>query len=489
MSIKRQFLWSMAPLLVISVVNLVSVRLFYRYLGPEMYALWFYVIALGGFFGFMDMGLGMAMGRYIGIALGKDDREAVRQYWGTGNLMAIPVLLAMTVVFMGIGIVFGPKWFHVSPENVHLLQWAFVGGGCGMFLSYYTQFWLILSQAHFDFKFIGLLCSVVGLVQVLASIWLAYLTGNPVVLIFAGLLFGLFQLGLFMWHAHKNYQLGFNLRDASIARAREMFAVSSKVFGTILANALGGSMDRLLLGKIVPPVAFAHYNICYSFAARIMGLGGAIMGPVFHQTSRAVGKDSRASVAAIYNETFDFTFGWYALAAIWTVFWHPIFLRLVLGQELALQVTPAFTPLVIAFCLSGVAAISTAQLVPLNRAGVGLGFGILNAIFLGLFVITGWFWDGLSGVAWGVLASRIVVVAQDLYVIRLVGGGGWLALRTWRHLLAQCAVGVAVFAASWLLLPQSPYWKIAPAVLHGTLVVGWLLRHQLRKFIVPVDQA
>ena len=488
MSIKRQFAWSMMPLLVISVVSLVSVRLFYRYLGPEMYALLFYVTTLGGFFGFTDMGLGTAVGRYIGVALGKDDHEAVRQYWGTGNFMAIPVLLVMTAVFIGIGVVFGPKWFHVSPDNVRLLQWAFVGGGCGLFLSYYTNFWLILSQAHFDFKFIGLLRSAVSLVQVLVAIWLAYLTGNPVVLIFAGLLFGLFQLGLFIWHARKNYRLGFNLRDASVARAREMFAISSKVFGTILVGALGGSADRLLLGKIAPPIAFTHYNICYSFGARIQSLAASIMGPVFQQTSRAVGKDSRASVAAIYNETFDFTFGWYALAAIGTVFWHPVFLRLWLGRELALQVAPAFTPLVIAFCLSGVATISTAQLVPLNRAGVELGFGILNAICLGLFAITGWFWDGLGGVAWGVLASRIVVVAQDLYVIRLVGGGGWLAMRTWRHLLAQCAVGAAFFAASWLLLPQSSDWKIVPAALHGTLVAGWLLRHQLRKFIASVDQ-
>jgi hypothetical protein len=53
-------------------------------------------------------------------------------------------------------------------------------------------------------------------------------------------------------------------------------------------------------------------------------------------------------------------------------------------------------------------------------------------------------------------------------------------------LLAQCAVGAAFFAASWLL-PQPYYWEIVPAALHGTMVVGWLLRHQLRKLIVPVD--
>ena len=88
-----------------------------------------------------------------------------------------------------------------------------------------------------------------------------------------------------------------------------------------------------------------------------------------------------------------------------------------------------------------------------------------------------WYCDG----DWGVLASRIVVVAQDLYVIRLVGGGGWLAVRTWQHLLAQCVVGAVFFAARWVLLPQSSYWTMVPAVLHGGIITVWLARHYLRK--------
>ena len=146
-----------------------------------------------------------------------------------------------------------------------------------------------------------------------------------------------------------------------------------------------------------------------------------------------------------------------------------------------MQVAPAFAPLVVAFCLSGIGAISAAQLAPLNRVGVQLAFGIANTLGLGLFVVAGWFWGGFGGVAWGVLASRIGVVAQDLYVIRLVGGGGWLAWRTWRHLLKQCIVGAVFFAAS-RFLPRDSYWEIVPAVLHGSAVAGWLLRRQLRKF-------
>src|ERR1700737_4938941 len=99
MSIKKQTLWSLAPLLVGSVVYIVSVSLFYRSLGPTMYALWFYVLTFTGAFGFMDLGLGVAVGRYVGVALGRSDLQAVREYWGTGNAIAIPLLATMGVIF------------------------------------------------------------------------------------------------------------------------------------------------------------------------------------------------------------------------------------------------------------------------------------------------------------------------------------------------------------------------------------------------------
>ena len=126
--------------------------LFYHFLGPGMHALWFYVLTFTGAFGFMDLGLGVAVGRYVGVALGREDRQAVREYWGTGNAIAIPLLAAMGLIFCDHWRIWTPKWFNVDPSLVSLLRWSFIAGGAGLFLSYYGQFWLILSQAHLDFQ-------------------------------------------------------------------------------------------------------------------------------------------------------------------------------------------------------------------------------------------------------------------------------------------------------------------------------------------------
>jgi O-antigen/teichoic acid export membrane protein len=468
----------MAPLLVISVVNFVSVGLFYRYLGDEMYALWMYVNTLNGTFGFTDLGLGVAVGRYLGIAIGAQDRAALEQYWGTSNVLALLVVSVMAVIFIGVGVVFGPIWFQVSPAHISFLRWAFVAGGVSLWMSYYGNFWMVLSQAHFDFKFIGLSRSILSVTQVATTLYLAWLTQNPVLLIWVGAAFGFVQLVVYVRHALTRYRLGLSLRHSNWARAKELFGISNKVFGTVLVNSFGGSLDRIVLGRLAPPAAFTYYNIANSPGSRIAALGASIMGPVFHQTSRALGKGDRAQTVAIFNESFNWTFGFYALGAIWTICWHPIFLRLWLGGDLANSVAPAFTPLVVAFCITGIGMISNAQLVPLNRVGVEFIFSVIRTICLGLFTWLGWRWGGLAGVAWGVLASRIAVIAQDLYTIRLIGGGGWLAWQTWRNLLAQIAVGAAFFAAS-LLLPPASWWLIVPAALHGGLMAAWLLRRQI----------
>jgi O-antigen/teichoic acid export membrane protein len=480
MSLKRQTAWSMLPLLCVTAVNFVSVPLFYRYLGAEMCALWFYVLTFMGAFGFMDMGIGVAVGRYLGVALGRGDSKAVREYWGTGNAMVIPLLISMALLFVSLGFWFGPVWFNVSAANISLLRWSFIVGGAGLFLSYYSQYWLILSQAHLDFKFLGILRTAVSLVQVVPAIPLAWATGNPLVLIAWGVTVSFLQLAIFIWHSGKSYGLRFNLRDASSVRAREMAAYTGKIFASLLVNSASASIDRLILGKLAPPADFTYYAICTNAGGRIQSLSVAVMGPVFNQINRGIGSGDGNSPAAVYNETFDFTFPWYLLISVWTAIWHPVLLRLWLGPELGNAVGPVFVPVIAACCLTAISCVSSAQLGSLNRVGAGIVFNLATAGVFAIGVYFGWHWAGVTGVAWAFLASRVVILAQDCFVIRLVNAGGWLAMSTWKQMAGQIALGLA-FSATVLLWPRDSFWQLVPAALHGLAATGWLLRKTMRR--------
>jgi O-antigen/teichoic acid export membrane protein len=487
MSLKKQTLWSMTPLLVVSAVNLISVPLFYRFLGPEMYALWFYVLTFTGAFGFVDLGLGVAVGRYVGVAIGKDDRQAVREYWGTGNTIAIPLLAAMGAMFAIIGVIFGPRWFNVSAELAGLLRWSFVAGGLSLFVAYYGQFWLILSQAHLDFKFLSILRTGISLFQIVPSILLAWATRNPAILILWATVASVVQLAIFVWHANKSYELGLELRQTSWQRAREMALYTGKTFVSLIVNSVLGTADRLVLGKLALPAQFTNYAICSNAGSRILGLSAAVMGPVFSNTNRAVGSGSDKSLAAVYNEIFDFTFPWYTLVSIWVWIWHPILLRVWLGETLGGSVAPLFVPIIIGCCLTAISNVSTAQLGSLNRIGTAVIFNVLTCLALVLGVYWGWRHNGVVGVAWAFLASRIFVIAQDLYLIRLVRAGGWMAAKTWKHLGLQIVIGLAFFSTA-LIWPRTALIQIVPALLHLAMVSAWLLWHPVRKIWQgPVD--
>jgi O-antigen/teichoic acid export membrane protein len=479
MSLKQQTLWSIAPLVVVTAINVVSVPLFYRYLGPEMYALWFYVLTFTGAFGFMDLGLGVAVGRYIGVAIGRGDNEAVREYWATGNAIVLPLLATTAAVFIIIGVTFGPKWFNVAPTSIDLLRWSFVAGGVGIFLSFYSQFWLILSQAYLDFRFLSILRTGISVLQVVPSILLAWLTHNPLVLILWTAATGALQLMVFIWHAKRSYHLGLSLRHAGRERAREMASYTGKTFASLIINSLLASVDRLVLGRLAPPVEFTRYAISTNVGGRILGLSTAVMGPVFSNTNRAVGSGERTSLAAVYDEVFDFTFPWYALVSIWIWIWHPVLLRLWLGSGLGQGVAPLFGPIVMACCLTAITNISTAQLGSLNRVGTALLFSIATCLVIVPAIYLAWSWYGLIGVAWAFLLSRLIPLAQDLFVIHIVKAGGWLAARTWKHLALQVAIGLA-FSSTALFWPRTSFWQLIPAAIHAVIVIGWLLWNPVR---------
>ena len=92
----------------------------------------------------------------------------------------------------------------------------------------------------------------------------------------------------------------------------------------------------------------------------------------------------------------------------------------------------------------------------------------------------GYQYAGVVGGAYGYLFSRIGLVAQDLYTIRLMEAGGWLDSRTWQRVALQGLVAAA-FSLVYLAVPRLSYWLLIPATLHGCLVAAWILRHNLRR--------
>jgi hypothetical protein len=177
---------------------------------------------------------------------------------------------------------------------------------------------------------------------------------------------------------------------------------------------------------------------------------------------------------------FSLMVEWYCFAASWLVVWSPLVLQIWMGNTVydgkpVAEVLSHFFPILcVAFSLSAISTVSFSQFGPLNRVGTEVIFTCANAVAMAVGMVLGWHLNGIVGVAWGLLASRLVLVCQDLFIARLVRGKGWLSLANWRRILLQVAIALIFLGARRQFYP-GPMASAALACLHGGIIGSWLV--------------
>jgi O-antigen/teichoic acid export membrane protein len=241
-----------------------------------------------------------------------------------------------------------------------------------------------------------------------------------------------------------------------------------------------------MLGRLAPAGDFAAYGASQNIGGRIAGLSVAIMGPIFHNTTRGVGGDQSKKPSEVYRESFDFMFPWYSLLITGVFFWSGPITALWLGHKYGPAVGQAFPWVVAGLSLTAIANISGAQLGGLNRVGTGLILQILSGLLSAVTVVIGWHLGGLAGASAGFFAAKLIYVIQDFLVRRWVGLGAGEYLVNARVILRQIAVVGGIWIIFRIFLPHAVSVQCAGAILSalagGALEVFILIKEiQARK--------
>jgi O-antigen/teichoic acid export membrane protein len=484
LNIKIQTLWNLLPLVLIAVVNIVSVPIFYRFLGEADYALWFYITTLAGLAGIMDLGLGVAVGRFIGMALGRSDHEAVRSYWATGHWIALPLMVLMSAAFFAACAQFGSAWFKLDAESSRTFYLCLGPSAVGLFAAFYGQFWLILLQMHHDYRFLAVVRSGFTISQLLLSISIAVLTGSLVLLLWVSTSVMALQTATMVWHARRTYGLDFDWKAARWSRAIEMKDYALKTFANLLAGAVFGSLDRLMLGRLAPSAAFLHFSICNNLGQRLLQASLAVMAPIFSNTSRAVGANCKATVSSAYEESFQFVIAWFCLAFCLTAIWGEAFVRIWLGHDAGAAIAPLLVPVIGASCFAAIANVSSSQLAATGRQGIATAFTVAAGAGSAIGVVAGWKLGGLPGSAWGYFLGRIVMLGQDVYLGRVFGAKAWLAKGTWLQFSAQLALS-AFFYLLALSVGSETGVRLCLGMLHAAVAALFIAAYQFKPHLLP----
>lgn len=458
-NLRSQTLWSSMPILITSVLSIVSVPIYFKVLGEEMYAMWFYVGTLTGAFGFIDLGLGVAVGRFIGIAMGAGDQQAVKEYWSTGNVIVLPLIGVFATAFILAGFAWAPNWFRVAEKDVSTLRWAMFFGGLGLFFNYYGQMWNILAQANLDFRYLSIVRTLFSLGSAIASLLIALIYPNVATIVAMTSLLAVGQFALLYFRGNRTYNLPVRFSLFRLDRLREMLPFTLKTFGQLLSGSIIGSLDRIYLGRVAPALDFAAFNVSLNIGSRLNGLSVAVMGPVFHNTVRGIGMDKGSNAASVYRDSFNFMFPWYSLISITAFFWAKPVTDLWLGERYGSAVEYCFPWVIGAMCIQAMANISGAQLGGLDRVGTSLILQTLSSIISLLGVLAGWSLAGISGAAIGFFFSRFVFIIQDIIVRRCIGIKFVEYYKPTLVMLRQCLISGIMWcivhwrdSSSWTLL-------------------------------------
>ena len=157
----------------------------------------------------MDLGLGVATGRFVGIALGRGDFVGAREIWATGNLLNFLILLMMAAAFAGLGSWWGTRWFSFVSMQGPLFYQCVWWSALGLFLNYYGQGWQILLQAHLEFRWLSLNRTLFSLLTGVGMAWSAWAFHSPLPCIIWGTAMAGLQLLVLMIRATPNIKWAF----------------------------------------------------------------------------------------------------------------------------------------------------------------------------------------------------------------------------------------------------------------------------------------
>jgi O-antigen/teichoic acid export membrane protein len=470
------FVSAVAPL----VIAVATIPYVIRGLGPERFGILALCWVMGGYLGFLNLGLGPATTKFVAELLGK------------GETHRLPVLV----------------WTSVSLS-------AILGTIAGITLATVTPFLIgrlfklpsgLAGEAHLAFLLIALSFPVVfaisslrGVLEaaqrfdLLTTVNLPLNSANfliPAAAVWLG--FSLPAIVGFLLLSKFASALAYLALDLRILPGlRQAFRFDRKVLRPLLsfggwvsvAAAIGpiiAYLDRFLIGALISMAAVAYYAAPYEAVMRSAVLPGCLVGVLFPAFSTLTAGGQHARVEDLFvRSTRYLLLVWGPLVILMVAFARDI-LAIWLGAEFARQSTLAFQILAVGMLASSILWVPHVLLQAIGRPDIPTKFLLLQLpIYMGL--------------AWCLIAKRGISGAALAWTLRaclsavlLFGACAWLRLASFRSLLgnrmptilgmlAGLAGSLAMLSAWASIWPTRAAFAVALALLYA--LVAW--RHAL----------
>jgi O-antigen/teichoic acid export membrane protein len=259
------------------VVMFVITPLMIRCLGKEDYGTWILAIAIIGYFRLLDLGLSFAGLRFLGIALGADDREEYRSlvcklfrlYIQIGLATLALTALAVSLLSLFIG----------DPGVAATVRILVAGFGVATAFRFFTRIFEVILKSHVRYDLIGISSISKTILQAGLLIWLLLAGYGLKTLLIAHILIDVVDQLLLAFFARR-VEVDLHLRGSYDGKVgtRELLSYSASAMVSNVGQSLRQGVDPLIITHVSGVRALPVYNIGARFLSMFTDVVNAIFG-------------------------------------------------------------------------------------------------------------------------------------------------------------------------------------------------------------------
>jgi O-antigen/teichoic acid export membrane protein len=262
------------------VVMFVTTPLMISSLGKEDYGTWLLAIAIIAYFRLLDLGVSFAGSRFLGNALGANDRKEYQSL--ACKLFRIYIRVGLAALALTVLAVWVLPLFIGDPGMAATVRILVAGFGVATALRFFTRIFEVILKSHVRYDLIGITSILKTILQAALVIALLFAGYGLITLLVAHILIDVFDQLLLVYFARR-VEADLPLRgsgDGAVGTG-ELLRYSATVVVTNAGQSLRQGIDPLIITHVSGVATLPPYSVGTRFLGVFTDVVNAIFGGNF----------------------------------------------------------------------------------------------------------------------------------------------------------------------------------------------------------------
>lgn len=449
----RNTLWNFTSQGWLLILAFVTTPYVVHKLGTSAYGVFSIVSVVIGYFGFLDLGLGQAVIKYVSEYYAKKDYDTIRKIIGTALAVYFLMGFIGAALIVCLTSVLVTRVLKIPSGLIDISSFVFYLSALGFLINMPLNVFGAIPRALQRFDITNKISICIGTLQLLLTVLLLYFGYFLKQIVMMNLLISLLSIPIYIMIS-KRLLPQIQIRPAF---SKNMFCKLLKFGGFVAVSRatvqISSQINKFIIGIFLPISYLTYYVIPYGLTSKVGLIAGSISTAIFPAFSELDGKKEQDLLKELYLSATKYVVIATMPIIVFFIVFAQKFLRFWIGPEFAQRSTLPLQIITCGYLLSCWAYTSVSGAQGLNRPDIPAKFQVaeacLNAGLCFLF-IPRW---GIVGAALAWSSHRFILIPLLIYI-----SSRFLFKTSLRQLLNHSfirplVVGSAIATMAYFFLP------------------------------------